>query len=158
MGELPSEGLAFKVSALGSPVSGACVRLRLIIRLKNDVSMGLGPTDEQGSVVASLEDLQAVLHREASFFPMDYRPDTWTRKVEARVMTSVDIERFESASNPWRDSPDLYAPGEVEAIHGWAERMRLYAGKNITIDGEILGSEIQQLDLRPATWIEENRR
>lgn len=151
MPELPREGLAFKVTAHGSPVSGACVVLKLLMGLKNDVRMTFGPTDEQGTVVASLEALLAKMERDTSMSPMDYRPSTWTRKVEARVMTSADIERFESAGNPWKDVPDVYAPGQVEAIRGWAERLRVYSESEIEIEGEVLGSEIKQLDLRPAT-------
>lgn len=158
MAERPIDGLSFRVMAFGVPVRGACISLSLKMGLKNDVSMILGPTDEDGSITVSLEELQARSRETASDFPMDYRPDTWTRKVEARAMTRSDIERFEVGYQEWwRHAPEIYKHGEVEAVRGWAQRIGVYSDENIELIGEVLGSVIEQLDVRPATWIEDNR-
>jgi hypothetical protein len=158
MTQPPVDGITFQVVAAGLPVPGACILVRLVMRLKNDASITLGPTDERGSMFASLEQLRARAEKQASYFPMDYRPDTWTRQVQARVMTHTDLERFEAAYESWwKEWPDLYVPGEVEALRGWAERIRVYSEEDLELTGEIFGSEIAELDIQPATWVEENR-
>jgi hypothetical protein len=92
------EDLRFQVSAAEQPVPGACVILKLIMGLKNDVTMMVGPTDEQGSLFVSLEEIFAHMDKITADSPMDYRPSTWTRRVDARVMSAADGGRFEQTS------------------------------------------------------------
>ena len=154
----PIDGVSFRVMAFGAPVPGACILLKLKMGLKNDVSMIVGPADEGGRIIVSLDELRERASETASDFPMDYRPDTWTHEVESRAMTRTDIERFEEGYEKWwKHAPEIYKHGEVETVRGWADRIRVYAEESIDLTGEVLGTVIERLVVRPATWIEDNR-
>ena len=131
--------------------------LKLVMGSKNDVSMVVGPTSADGSVFVSADEIIAEIDKTTSMFPQDYRPDTWTRKVEARVMTAADVGRFERGIEAWGASSEVFRPGEVEAIRGWGAHLKEQFDATLEVRGEVIGSEIADLAIRPATWFEENR-
>jgi hypothetical protein len=141
-------GVAFRVTHAGQPVRDACLLLHLVMDLENDVPMVAGPTDETGSVFVSAAEMSRRIDDVAQMWSMEYRLDTWTHALVARVMTKGDVLTYTAAHQVWSE---LFPPGQPEAVRNWNTQRIAYPNEAWTVGANMIGDVIESVEIRVAT-------
>ena len=66
------EKIEVKITAAGQPVAGLLVDARIVTTRKNNFVLLFGPTDENGELTITREDLLRQAEQDRQFFIMDY--------------------------------------------------------------------------------------
>jgi hypothetical protein len=93
----------------------AWVMLTLPMVSKNPYRLLFGPSDADGVIRISSEELQTKTRAEIDFFPMDYStfPDTWTGTMGAEVVDLDRVRGLRSAMELWGSAS---YPPDFEAV------------------------------------------
>ena len=114
------ERIAIRVLADGRPVAGVFASVTIRTTRKNDFGLGFGPTNEDGGLVISREDLLREAEKERRLFIMDYGhpEDDFTGEIVVRALNREALQRAIAAYDAYHQVtpyPARYAEQIQEA-------------------------------------------
>jgi hypothetical protein len=106
---------------------------------KNQYSLVFGPSDSDGSIRASGDELAERARAVVDAFPMDYTtfPDDWTGGLGVEVLDAAGVQRLREAISVWGEQ--LYPPNFALTLDSYEQRLR-------TLEGRRLEAEIARTD------------
>jgi hypothetical protein len=138
MTNAPAEVVLY-CSANGDPMPGAYATLRLPMWNKNQYVLLFGPSDDEGMIRVSGDELTRRANAEQAMFPMDYAtfPAQWSGGLGAEVLTLEGVEQLREAMATW--GADLY-PKDLD------RELDHYETRLTQLEGAELGVEVARTD------------
>jgi len=101
---------------------------------KNQYILVFGPSDDDGMIRVSGEELTRRARAEQAMFPMDYVsfPEEWSGGVGADVLTLEGVERLRDAMRTW--GPDLYPAQLGRDLDDYEARIREVHGADLSAE------------------------
>ena len=114
---LPSR-IVVRVTANGHAVGGMFICIKLKMSVRNDFDLVFGPTDDEGGIIVTRENLLSEADKDRSFFLMDYGDpeQDFTGEIIVTALNRESLERaltaYEMFSKVWK-----YPVGYLEDLH-----------------------------------------
>ena len=112
-----------------SRLPGAYVAIRLPMWKKNQYVLVFGPSEADGNVRISHDELVARAREEQDAFPMDYAsfPSEWTGGLGAQVLDREGVQRLREAIELWGER--FYPPEFARTLDDYEQRLRELEGR-----------------------------
>jgi hypothetical protein len=113
--------MAITIKTSGQQMRGMFVTLKFLVARKNPYNLVFGPSDEQGRIVVTRDQIIGEAKKSLDLFLMDYGDleTEWTGKLRVTPMNRESIERALSAVRLFR-RVHKYPPGFEEALRAAA--------------------------------------
>ena len=131
--------MLIRCTADGEILPGAFVTVRVPMWSKNQYMLVFGPSDAEGFIRVSGDELAAQAQAVQAAFPMDYMtfPGDWTGGLGVEVLDAAGVQGLREAIGLWGEH--FYPPNFADTLDGYEQRLR-------ALDGRRLEAEIARTD------------
>lgn len=129
------EWIEVTVRADGKPLQGVLMRLCVLTTFKNDFYFRFGPTDDNGRVVITRDEMIAQAKRDQELFIMDYG-DPEIHSAGELVISIFEREQLKRAIEVYPDFKDVVAfpSNYLNQLQRAQEILANLVGKTISVD------------------------
>jgi hypothetical protein len=131
------ERVDIRVAADGKPAPGMFVCVTLRMARKNDFALGFGPSDQDGRVRISREDLLQEAEKERRFFIMDYGhpEEDFGGELVIKPLNRDDLAKATAAYEVYHDVTD-YPPRHKDKLRDAAARLNQHGHCELSVEVE----------------------
>lgn len=119
----------------GSPLRGAWIVVTFGMVRKNAHQVLVGPTDEQGRVIAARETIEDDVQHAREVSPMDYSGlRAWDGSIRVEVMNSERVQRALEAIELWEDVGSLKSEDNVGLLREYGDHIAVLKGQPLHVE------------------------
>jgi hypothetical protein len=128
--EVPAQ-VSIRCTADGEPLAWAFVTVQLPMWSKNQYALVFGPSDGNGVIRVSGDELAAQARAEQDAFPMDYAtfPADWSGAIGVEVLDQAGVQRLREAMRVWGEG--FYPPEFGRTLNAYEQRLRALEGRHL---------------------------